>query len=259
VIDAVRAARNITETGAGNRWLAIGGSQGGHAAIATNELAESWAPELDLVGTVALAPGAMFDRTYGGLDDIIARVIGVMMLYGAATEHPELIPTDYVSPQVAAAADSVLPTGCLNDIAAALAVIPAENYWTNDPRVTEPARTIMFANDVGNVASTSPLLVVQGTADTTVLVDRTRDLFDRLCTTGQTTEYTEYDGATHDDIGARASDQIRAWVAARFADAPVVDSCPPAEPPAGPSAQPTAQPVAHPVAHPVSVRPQFTG
>src|SRR5690606_10207192 len=41
VIDAVRAARNIAETGAGDRWLAIGGSQGGHAAIATNELAES--------------------------------------------------------------------------------------------------------------------------------------------------------------------------------------------------------------------------
>ena len=178
VIDAVRAARNITETGAGNRWLAIGGSQGGHAAISTNELAESWAPELDLVGTVALAPGAMFANTYSDLDEIIARVISVMMLYGGATEHPELIPTDYAGPQTAAAADAVLPTGCLNEITAALVVIPADTYWLHDPRVTEPAHSIMLANDVGNVASPSPLLVVQGTADTTVDPRRTRDLLD---------------------------------------------------------------------------------
>lgn len=230
VIDAVRAARTIAETGAGTRWLAIGGSQGGHAAIATNELAEGWAPELDLVGTVAFAPGALFDRTYGPTDEIIARVIGVMMLYGAATEHPDLIPSDYAGPQVQAAA-SVLSTGCLGDIAAAMAVIPADTYWTNDPRLTEPARSVMLANDVGNVASPSPLLVVQGTADMTVLVDRTRDLVDRLCTTGQLTEYTEYEGATHDNIGSIGAAQVTAWVAARFAGDTPSNVCPATEPP----------------------------
>ena len=209
VIDAVRAARNISETGAGNRWLAIGGSQGGHAAISTNELAESWAPELDLVGTVAFAPGAMFENSYGGIDEIVTRVISVMMLYGAATEHPELIPTDYASATVASAADGVLSTGCLNDIAAALAVIPADGYWTNDPRVTEPARSIMLANDVGNVSAPSPLLVLQGTADSTVVPERTRDLFARLCATGQVTEYSEYEGAGHQDIGTASAHRSR--------------------------------------------------
>ncbi len=263
VIDAVRAARNIEETGAGNRWLAIGGSQGGHAAISTNELAASWAPELDLVGTVALAPGAMFDKSYSDLDEIIARVISVMMLYGAATEHPELIPTDYASSQTAAAADAVLPTGCLNDIAAALAVIPADNYWLHDPRVTEPARSIMLANDVGNVAAPSPLLVVQGTADTTVDPRRTRDLFARLCTTGQTTEYTEYEGADHGTIGTAAAPQIVAWVADRFAGAEPTDSCPhPEEPTTPPTDPPTpAAPtnVADETTTQPAVSPQFTG
>jgi hypothetical protein len=230
VIDAVRAARNIAETGAGTQWLAIGGSQGGHAAISTNELAESWAPELDLVGTVAFAPGALFDRTYGPTDEIIARVIGVMMLYGAATEHPDLIPSDYAGPQVQAAS-SVLSTGCLGDIAVAMAVIPADTYWTNDPRLTEPARSVMLANDVGNAASPSPLLVVQGTADMTVLVDRTRDLVDRLCTTGQLTEYTEYEGATHDNIGSIGAAQVTAWVAARFAGESPTNVCPVTESP----------------------------
>ena len=263
VIDAVRAARNISETGAGSRWLAIGGSQGGHASISTNELAATWAPELDLVGSVAFAPGAMFENSYGGVDEIVARVISVMMLYGVATEHPELIPTDYASPTTAAAADGVLSTGCLNDIAAALAVIPADSYWINDPRVTEPARSIMLANDVGNVKAPSPLLVLQGTADSTVVPQRTRDLLTRLCTTGQVTEYSEYEGAGHQDIGTVSAAQVTAWVADRFADAAPTDSCLNREPPPV-EEQPTTTTTSTPVATaaaitPVSTAPQFTG
>jgi fermentation-respiration switch protein FrsA (DUF1100 family) len=257
VIDAVRAARNISETGAGTRWLAIGGSQGGHASISTNELAASWAPELDLVGSVAFAPGAMFENSYGGVDDIVTRVISVMMLYGAATEHPELIPTDYASPTTATAADGVLSTGCLNDIAAALAAIPADQYWINDPRVTEPARSIMLANDVGNVRAPSPLLVLQGTADSTVVPQRTRDLLARLCGTGQVTEYSEYEGAGHQDIGTASAAQATAWIADRFADAAPTDSC-------QQSPTTTDPPPATPVAQAadvtlVSTTPSFTG
>src|SRR5690606_2373123 len=65
VIDAVRAARDLPEAGAGTRWWAIGGSQGGHGALSASELGEAYAPELDLLGTVAYAPAAMFDRNYG--------------------------------------------------------------------------------------------------------------------------------------------------------------------------------------------------
>ena len=190
------------------------------------------------------------------------------MLYGGATEHPELIPTDYAGPQTAAAADGVLSTGCLNDITAALAVIPADTYWLHDPRVTEPAHSIMLANDVGNVASPSPLLVVQGTADTTVDPRRTHDLLNRLCTTGQLTEYTEYEGADHGNIGTAAASQIVAWVADRFAGAEPTDSCPETEEPPPPPTDPppttstTAAPATNVAANTTTqpaVSPQFTG
>jgi len=234
VIDAVRAVRNIAEAGAGSRWLAIGGSQGGHGAIAANELADTYAPELDLVGAVSLAPGAMFDRSYGGIDDIVGRIVGVMMLYGAAAEHPEIDPNDYVGLQTAAAAAEVLPDQCIGDIINAFVVIPPEDFWTNEPRSTEPARSILLANDVGHVAADSPLLLVSGTADTTVVIERVRDLFDRLCDTGQVTEYTEYEGATHNDIGAHAATQVVPWVAARFAGGAPMSSCPEPPPPPPP-------------------------
>src|SRR5262249_36244164 len=115
VIDAVRAARNLAEAGAGTRWLAVGHSQGGHAAISTNELAADYAPELQLLGTISLAPAALFDRTYGPIDEVVVRIVGVMAFYGAAAEHPEIHPEDYVGPAVAAAAH-VIDEQCLNDI-----------------------------------------------------------------------------------------------------------------------------------------------
>ena len=49
VIDAVRAARDLPEAGAGSHWLAIGHSQGGHGALSAHELSVEYAPELELL------------------------------------------------------------------------------------------------------------------------------------------------------------------------------------------------------------------
>ena len=56
VLDSVRAARALPNTGASNRFAVWGHSQGGHAALYTGELAASYAPELKLVGIAAAAP-----------------------------------------------------------------------------------------------------------------------------------------------------------------------------------------------------------
>jgi hypothetical protein len=221
VIDAVRAARNLPAAGAGRRWLAIGHSQGGHGALAAHELGEEYAPELELLGTVSLAPAALFDRRYGGIDDIVVRIVGVMGLYGAVTEHPEIDPDDYVGPATAAAAP-VLEQYCLAEIIAAFLASPAETFYLHDPVETEPARSIILANDVGGVRVDSPLLLISGTADQRVVVERVRDLFGKLCVTGQVTQYLELEGATHDDEYARAAE---AWLADRLAGRFAIDSC----------------------------------
>lgn len=224
VIDAVRAARNLPEAGAGSRWLAIGHSQGGHGALAANELGETYAPELELLGTVSLAPAALFDRVYGALDEVVVRIVGVMALYGAAAEHPEIDPDDYVGPETAAAAQ-VLQDKCLGDIITAFIGIRVENFYLNNPIETEPARSILLANDVGGVKVDAPLFLVSGTADQRVVVERVRDLLIKLCEAGQVTEYLEIEGATHDDEYGRAAQQIEDWLADRLAGAPPTNSC----------------------------------
>ena len=47
----------IPEASAGDRWLLVGHSQGGHAALVTGEMAAERLPDHELLGTVAIAPG----------------------------------------------------------------------------------------------------------------------------------------------------------------------------------------------------------
>ncbi|MGH9229957.1 MAG: lipase family protein [Acidimicrobiales bacterium] len=225
VIDAVRAARQLPAAHAGRRWLAVGHSQGGHGALSAHELAGPYAPELELVGTVALAPASDFDRTFGGIDQIVARVVGAMALYGAAGEHPEIDPADYVGPQLAAAAE-VIRTQCLDEIIAAVAGIPGgDDFYRQDPRETEPARSLLLANEVGEVSAEAPLLLVSGTIDDRVVIDRVRSLYRRLCDVGQVTELVVVDGAGHGDIIPRTAEQVEAWLTDRLAGDPATDSC----------------------------------
>jgi hypothetical protein len=226
VIDAVRAARDLPEANAGPTWLTIGGSQGGHGALSAHELGETYAPELELRGAVAMAPAAMFGNTYGVIDVVVTRIVGIMALYGAATEHPEIDPDDYVSETTAAAA-AVLQTSCLGDIIATMIPHAASaTFWSNDPAVTEPAQSMMEANDVGHVAVDTPVLLASGTADTTVVIQRSRDLFARLCGVGQVTEFLELEGADHNNVYTEGRTHIDAWLQARLAGDPAPNSCP---------------------------------
>ena len=121
VIDAVRAARNCPRRPApASAGSSIGASQGGHGAMAAAELAADHAPELELVGTVAIAPGAVFDQSYGMIDAVVVEVIKAIALYGAPSDHPEIDPADYFTPEALAGAEAVMETACLGEITSAM-------------------------------------------------------------------------------------------------------------------------------------------
>jgi hypothetical protein len=224
VIDAVRAARALPGSHAGTRWLAIGHSQGGHSALFTNQLAASYAPELHLLGTVSLAPAAELARTFGPADQIVPRIVGVMALYGLAADHPQIKPRDYVGAEVAAR-DSVIETGCLDQITAAFVPIPADTFYKVFPLDKEPARSVILANDPGHVRGPSPLLVVEGTADTFVVPARVDALMQDLCKVGQVTQRLDLPGADHGTEVATATPQITKWFTDRLASTPPVNDC----------------------------------
>jgi hypothetical protein len=225
VIDAVRAARNLPDAHAGTEWFSIGHSQGGHGALFAGERAASYAPELDLLGTVSLAPATELTKTYGPVDEVVSRIVGVMMLYGATSEHPEIRFEDYAGPQLLAAAE-VFETGCLDEIIDATAGIPGDAFYAHDPLQTEPAKSLLLENEPGLIATPSPLFLAQGTADERVNVERTRDFFDRVCALGQVTELLIIEGADHGEVVAEAAPAATAWMDDRLAGKPAPDSCP---------------------------------
>jgi pimeloyl-ACP methyl ester carboxylesterase len=217
MVDAVRAVRQLPDAHAGRRWLAAGHSQGGHAALAAAERWADHAPELELLGTVAFAPGSDFERTFGPIDEYVARVVGAMMLYGAEGEHPEIDPGRYAGPELAAVAD-LIRTAPLDEIIPAVALLPAAGFYAHDPLRTEPARSLLLANEVGTVRVDAPALLLAGTADYRVAPDRVRALHDRMVALGQDVELVVVEGAGHDDLVDRTADRVAAWLAARLAD-----------------------------------------
>lgn len=225
VIDAVRAARQLPDAHAGTEWFAVGHSQGGHGALFAGERADDYAPELDLLGTVSLAPATELTKTYGSVDEVVTRIVGVMMLYGAQGEHPEIRFEDYAGPELLAQED-VFTEGCLDDIITAVAGIPAEDFYAHDPLETEPAKSLLQLNQPGLVATDSPLFLAQGTADVRVDVQRTKDFFARVCDLGQVTELDIVDGADHGSIVPAAAPAAAAWMNARLEGSPAPDSCP---------------------------------
>jgi hypothetical protein len=224
VIDIVRAARRIPWVHAGRRWVTVGVSQGGHASLFAGELARRYAPELDLAGVVAAAPGSNLTESFPGDTQVVVDVVTVMAVYGLAEDHPQASPQDYVTPLTAERA-KVLATGCVNEIALAIGTIPHDQLFRVDPRTTEPARSIAIANDPGHFRSAAPILLVQGTADVVAVPARTEKLRQELCSLHEPVAQVVVPGGTHDSAIATARPQIGAWLGDRLAGVPAPTSC----------------------------------
>ena len=148
-----------------------------------------------------------------------------MVMVGVAAEDPTVDLADYLSPEALTAA-SVIETGCVNDVITTMApAAAAADYFTIDPRTSPVGKAWLEENDPGQVASDSPLLLVQGGQDILVLPARTAALFDRLCGLGQVVELLEVPTGDHNTVTDLAGEPIAAWVAARFAGEPAVDDC----------------------------------
>ena len=226
VIDIVRAARNLPDAHAGNRWLSVGHSQGGHGALAAHELAADRAPELQLEATVALAPAALLDRVYGGIDPIVTTILTMMGVYGSQAESAAMTPGDYFTPE-ALEASEVFDTGCLGEITDALIPVALDGAFAHDPRETEPARSVILDNDVGATAVDGvPLFLASGTKDDRVVIDRFRDTARQICETGQVARVVVVPDATHDSVIGAVSDQVTAFLDDALAGRPPTDDCP---------------------------------
>ncbi len=269
LIDSVRAAHDIVGDGLSDDWFLIGGSQGGHAVLAANEDAVTELPDLNLLGTVALVPGAETTRTFG--DRIQVQIIMALAVFGNSLERQDLSPADLLTPEAFAALEEIVTTKCLGEgIDAALPFAATDTMFKEDPEVNPVITAYRERNEVGRRRGASPVFVAGGTDDIIVVIDRVRALRESLCSIGQPLTYVEVPGGTHDTTGAAVADRVAAWLQARAGGEPLTSDCAldrpaPTTPGATTPAPTTSVPVGAPhptppaAAVPVVAGPRYTG
>lgn len=211
--------------GAGGPVVVAGHSQGGHAALFAGQLAASWAPELDVAGTVAVAPAGDL-RTLIGAAFRIEGVLGfaLMAAYGWSEAYADA-PLDAILTDEAIADMGVMEEGCTSEVQAAFDR-PVDDVVASDPLTTQPWGRLVEENSAGGTPTDVPVLVVQGDADTLVPEASNAVLTADLCAGGTVVDYRVYPGAGHVDVVGAAEADVVEWLDGRRSGAPAADGCP---------------------------------
>jgi acetyl esterase/lipase len=229
VVDSVRAARNVKEAGAGDRYAVWGHSQGGHAALFTGQLSAALAPELKLVGVAAAAPATDLARLLqADLDSKLGKVLAAEALWSwsriydtpmSKVLYPDAIP---VVDRVAA--------DCIRDPGEGLTAFSdslglRDGFLTVKLAAVEPWGAIMKENSPGAAPLGAPVFISQGTVDEVVRPQITALYAGGLCAQGTAVSYLSVPDEGHMRVAFHTAKDAVAWMADRFAGKPAPDEC----------------------------------
>jgi alpha-beta hydrolase superfamily lysophospholipase len=223
VLDVARAARGLDAAGASGRVVLAGHSEGGHAVLWAAELARSYAPELQVLGVAATAPGAELATILRLARFRPEAITSGAMLIVAAWSDAYRVPPDLLTPAGRKALDRVRTT-CLEELASDSATPVVR---PGDLLTTRPWPALLARNTPGHAATPAPVLIAQGTDDEVVVPAAIRALVQRLCHAGDTVELRSYRGAGHFDIPEVASADMIGWTGDRLAGRPARSTCQP--------------------------------
>jgi acetyl esterase/lipase len=230
VLDSVRAARDLPDAGASNRFAVWGHSQGGHASLYTGELAASYAPDLKLVGVAAAAPATYLIELFDADKSSSAgKELTAMALYAWSELYHD--PATTLVDAAAMPVFDQLAHDCIESIAEFAAIENAEKplnrepFLKGDPTEIEPWRSIMQKNTPGQAPAGAPVFLAQGAADTTVRPEITKQFGEVLCKQGTRIDFILLPGVTHTFAAKDSVSQALAWMDQRFRGAPAPSVC----------------------------------
>ncbi len=171
MLDAGRAAMRLPGTSLDPRgpMAMFGYSQGGGAAAAAAELASSYAPELNIVGTYAGAPPADLEELIPFTDgSLLVGVIGYALNSVMATypEYAELV-RSRLSPMGEKLVDDTA-TQCVEETAMRFRFKHLQDFFTDDVTevVTNPLfRKLFDAQHIGHYKPTAPVFILSNRYD----------------------------------------------------------------------------------------------
>ena len=173
VLDAARAARRLPGLDTSGTVMIYGHSQGGQAALFAGELAPTYAPDLHVVGVVAAAPATGLSTILGVVTTSVGQSIMEFTLpvaYTWARTYNDLPLSDLFTPAGQSAAESIVTQGCLSALIEAIGArhLTATSVFAPGAATNPVVIAHAKMNDPGRTETPAPMLIVQGTADTTV-------------------------------------------------------------------------------------------
>ena len=227
VVNSVRAARNVPEAEAGNRFIAWGHSQGGHSSLWTGHLAKTLAPELDLIAVAAAAPAAELNRIIGAQwATPVGWVIGPEVEQSWPVVYPGL-PLEGVVTARGIANSERLANECIK--AAGLEGLArtdlGQDYFVADPVTNEAWAQAGEDQTPAPLPADMPVMIAQSTADQVVLAWPNGVLQESWCAAGSRLSMLWLGQVSHQDTAMVAGPQVVAWIADRFAGRPAGRTC----------------------------------
>ncbi|MFH7244303.1 MAG: alpha/beta fold hydrolase [Spirulina sp.] len=227
VLDSVRAARQIAEVSAGDKFVVWGASQGGNSALWTAQRAKTYASELTLLGAAASAPAinlrgiAEFnlDKPGGGI------FLGYVFAAWDVV-YPDADLNAIIKPEERAAFDRMVEP-CFTAPAGFLPILNTlrtpKQYLSVDILKAEPWITLFEENTPSDPIEV-PVLIAHGTADPLIPFELSEAEAIRRCKAGENVQFARYPGSSHDAREDTAI-YILGWVVDRFAGRPTSSNC----------------------------------
>lgn len=230
VLDATRAARELTAAGLGEQTVVWGHSQGGHAALWASALAPSYAPDVRLDGVAALAPAANLPALVDSLDEVTGgEIFGSYVIDAYARTYDDVRLADYVRPAARPIVREIAAR-CLSEPSALVSVATVlsldKPVWSGDPK--HGAFAARLRENVPTGPVTAPLLLAQGAADDLVTPAAQDAYVAERCAAGQALDHRSYPGRDHLSLVAADSPamaDLLTWTEERFAGQPGRDTC----------------------------------
>lgn len=253
LINSARAAISMNDTGASQRTIFYGWSQGGGATIAAASLGDylnkqgTVADDLQVLGFVAMAPDdaavmiqnatkdqASADKAIHGLIQLFSDSVFnfshfAMTMWGTQAAYPNLKLSDIFTEQGSNVIDQVLSNKCMHVVADTLNYTYGNQFKTllsDKPGNTMAWAKALIEGSVLPVQPIAPVVIYWGTKDTTVPPIMHELYQKQMCSKGGNIERIQLPGEqTHFSTPGVSGPMYVQWVKDRIAGKPVPNGC----------------------------------
>ena len=228
LLDSVRATRQLPGTGRLGPVLLAGQSQGGGAALWAAQLSRAYAPRLDLLGVVALAPAAQLTTIMKNLGKApFNQYLGETLwaIDGLDAGYPALNLARLLT-RAARGNLAHVQTECATQTIARWRGRPLSAVFARDPLSTPSLVKVLDENSPGATDPQMPIFLAQGSRDEQIPLTVTAELEVRYCKLGATVTRRLYRGANHNGVIDAAAKDVLAWIRDRIRRRPAPSNCP---------------------------------